>query len=395
MKLNFPFYAQKCLNKIVDAGFEAYFVGGCVRDGVLGKECDDIDITTNALPDDIMNIFDHTIPTGIKHGTVTVIIDGEKIEVTTYRTEKGYSDHRHPENVTFVSSLKEDLSRRDFTMNALSYNGKNIIDLFGGIDDIKNKTVKAIGNPEVRFKEDALRIMRAYRFSGMLGFGIDDKTVSAAKRFSSLINNISGERVFGELKKISLGTSFEKFYDFLHCSSLSFFGIDTPKNDLKVFEELTKINEDENIKLSLLISLCNHDTTLIKEKLKPDNNFLSRLCFLDKIANDKIIITNKTELKLLLFKYGFDNVKLLIHYISLFDIEKAKEIAFLLNIVGTKSEPYNVSHLKVNGNHLKKIGFAGEDIGKMLENLVLFVIQNPDRNTEEFLVGYIKKEYHH
>lgn len=395
MNLNFPNYAIKCLNKIIDAGYEAYFVGGCVRDSILEKSYDDIDITTNALPDDIIRIFDKTIPTGIKHGTVTVIIDDKNIEVTTYRTENGYSDYRHPENIIFVSNLKEDLSRRDFTINALAYNGNVLVDLFGGIDDIKNKTIKAIGNPEIRFTEDALRIIRAYRFSGVLGFDIESKTVSAAEKLSNLLNNISGERIFSELKKLSLGVSFEKFYSFLTNTSLSYFGIANPKSELSVFEKLYNIHEDESIKLPLLFSLCNHDVNLIKERLKPDNNFINKLCFLDEVVNRKINYTNQTQIKKLLFEFGFDNIKLLAHYVSLFDQNKASDMSYILNQINENNEPYNQTHLKINGNHLKNMGFFGEDIGNVLNDLVLFVIDNPEKNNYKNLTEYIKKEYHH
>ena len=171
-------------------------VGGCVRDCILGKEPKDYDVTTSATPNITENLFNKTIPTGIQHGTVTVVIDNENLEVTTYRTEGQYLDNRRPESVNFVSDIKEDLSRRDFTMNALAFNDREgLIDYFNGLDDIKNKIIRAVGEPSKRFQEDALRMLRAIRFSCQLGFEIEESTYIAIKDNYKLIKNISIERI--------------------------------------------------------------------------------------------------------------------------------------------------------------------------------------------------------
>ena len=165
------------INTLESAGFEAYIVGGCVRDSILGIEPNDWDITTAAKPDEVIELFKEfrVLPTGLKHGTVTIIMDSSHYEITTFRVESGYSDSRHPDEVTFVTNLKEDLSRRDFTINAMAYSPKRgLIDLFGGLDDIKNKNIMTVGLPSFRFHEDALRVFRALRFSARFDYEISD-----------------------------------------------------------------------------------------------------------------------------------------------------------------------------------------------------------------------------
>lgn len=395
MKLNFPDYALKCLNSITDAGFEAYFVGGCVRDGILGRRCDDIDITTNALPEDIQRLFENTVPTGVKHGTVTVIIEDHSIEVTTYRTESGYADYRHPNDVRFVSKLEDDLSRRDFSINALAYGkDENIIDLFGGINDIKGRLIKAIGDPDIRFKEDALRILRAYRFSSVLGFKIDIKTEKSAMILAPLINEISGERIFTELLKIANGSDLDNFYDFLNSSYLSEFGIINAKVQLDIFRKLSNIIANNSDKLALMLSLTTHNTGIIRQRLKPDNTLYNKLLFLDNLSSNIPHTDTKEALKLLLYEFGLDNVNLLIDYIRLFDEKRAENIQILLDSILMNNEPHTIAQLNIDGNALMSLGFKGKDIGRTLDLLVKYVIRCPENNTEEGLTNYIKKENH-
>ena len=201
--LSIPENAALVIDRLMQNGYEAYIVGGCVRDSLLGLAVSDFDITTAAPPEKVIELFEKTVPTGIKHGTVTVIIENEPIEVTTFRTEGIYKDSRHPENVEFVSDLKEDLSRRDFTVNAIAYDGDDgIIDLYGGLEDIKTRTLRTVRNPDERFCEDALRIMRLFRFASQLGFSIEENTEKSALSKLASLENISAERVFAELKKM-------------------------------------------------------------------------------------------------------------------------------------------------------------------------------------------------
>ena len=209
--------AMPVLQTLEDAGFEAYFVGGSVRDVLLHRHVHDVDITTSAYPEEVKELFDKSIDTGIKHGTVTVLYGGESYEITTFRTESGYQDFRRPDHVTFVQNLDEDLKRRDFTINALAMDMHgNIVDLFNGIEDLKNHIIRAVGNPEKRFHEDALRMMRAVRFMSQLEFKLEEKTEQAIKDNHELLKKISVERIREEFVKMGLGSfSREAFQIFL------------------------------------------------------------------------------------------------------------------------------------------------------------------------------------
>lgn len=177
MRIVLPEKVKKIIHTLQDNGFEAYAVGGCVRDSILGRVPDDWDITTSATPLETKALFARTFDTGIEHGTITVLIDKDAFEVTTYRVDGKYEDSRHPSEVTFTRSLKEDLLRRDFTINAMAYNeAEGLVDIFGGMDDLRTKTIRCVGNAEARFGEDALRILRAVRFAAQLGFDIDNET---------------------------------------------------------------------------------------------------------------------------------------------------------------------------------------------------------------------------
>ena len=213
MRINCPEKILKAIALLESNGYSAYTVGGCVRDSVMGRAPNDWDMTTSAAPDETREVFKdfHTVATGIKHGTVTVLIDSEPVEITTMRVDGKYSDNRHPESVSFTKRIEDDLSRRDFTVNAMAYNPKTgVVDPFGGQNDIKNKIIRCVGNPDTRFGEDALRILRAIRFSSVLGFDIDKKTSQSIIGNRSLLQNISKERIRVELIKMLCGQNVEK-----------------------------------------------------------------------------------------------------------------------------------------------------------------------------------------
>lgn len=213
-----PSKASTILRVLHEAGYEAYIVGGCVRDGLLGRVPGDWDITTSATPQEVKALFKRTIDTGIQHGTVTVMMGREGFEVTTYRTDGVYSDARHPDSVSFTTSLEEDLKRRDFTVNAMAYAPKEgIIDPFGGLDDLAARTIRAVGDPMERFDEDALRILRAVRFSAQLDFAIEPATRAAITAFAPRLHLISKERIHDELCKLLLSDHPEYFHLFYEC----------------------------------------------------------------------------------------------------------------------------------------------------------------------------------
>lgn len=203
MKINIPQKAAQILKTLNAAGYEAYVVGGCVRDSILGREPGDWDITTSALPEQVKELFRRTVDTGIQHGTVTVMMDKEGFEVTTYRVDGEYHDGRHPDAVTFTRSLEEDLKRRDFTINAMAYHPEHgLVDLFGGMEDIGKRIIRCVGNPVERFTEDALRMLRAVRFSAQLGFTVEENTKAALARMSGNLEHVSAERIQTELVKL-------------------------------------------------------------------------------------------------------------------------------------------------------------------------------------------------
>lgn len=203
MTLNMPPKVKRIIETLEEAGYEAYVVGGCVRDSILNRTPDDWDITTSALPAEVKSLFHATIDTGLQHGTVSVLMDKETFEVTTYRIDGEYEDGRHPKEVTFTPSLEEDLKRRDFTINAMAYNDKvGLVDLFDGMGDITRRIIRAVGDPDKRFEEDALRVMRAVRFSAQLGYEIEDKTAEAIVRHAENLKKVSAERIQVELIKL-------------------------------------------------------------------------------------------------------------------------------------------------------------------------------------------------
>ena len=232
-------------------GHQAYIVGGCVRDMLLGKTPNDFDVTTSANPDEVMEIFEKTVPTGIKHGTVTVIIEDEPVEVTTFREEFGYSDNRRPDNVAFVKSLDKDLMRRDFTVNAMAYSERDgLKDYYCGKEDLHKKILRAVGVPEERFREDALRILRLFRFASQLEFEIEENTLSSAIKMQKGLENISRERIFSELYKTACGKNPEALKPLIESGGLEFLGI----RDLPDFDLMKRHSADADLCFYLLVS---------------------------------------------------------------------------------------------------------------------------------------------
>jgi tRNA nucleotidyltransferase (CCA-adding enzyme) len=282
MEIRIPKDAKSIIDKLTGAGYEAYIVGGCVRDCLLGLVPDDWDITTNALPEQVKELFRRTIDTGIEHGTVTVMIGDEGYEVTTYRTDGAYSDGRHPDKVTFVPSLEEDLKRRDFTINAMAYNdSEGLVDLFGGRDDIEKKVIRCVGCADERFSEDALRMMRAVRFAAKLGYGIDNEALASIKKLAPTLSRVSAERITTELTKL-LVSDHPEMIETLYETGLTkvFFpefdkAFDTPQvhphhcfNVGKHITESVRLSENDRIVrfAMLLHDIGKPDTLTIDEK---------------------------------------------------------------------------------------------------------------------------------
>lgn len=359
------------LEKLLKNGHKAYIVGGCVRDILLSKTPDDFDITTSATPQEVIELFDKTIPTGLKHGTVTVMVDKSPIEVTTFRTENGYADNRRPDKVEFVTNVRDDLARRDFTVNAMAYNNhEGLIDLFGGQDDLENKVLRTIGDSETRFREDALRILRLFRFASTLGFEIEENTLVSAIDCADLLQNISRERIFAELKKSVLGDNFQVFAQLILCGGLEFLNITKLPN----FEKIKK--HKNNPLICLYLSLDSKSL----EALKPSH--LEReffLCF-DRLSKLPVPKTD-ADIKEMLNICESNVLKAFFEYCE-WDTSKIDRILAL-------GEPYKISHLKIDGRTLINLGYKGEKIGEILEHLRKTVIKEPNKNNKEDLIKEI------
>ena len=290
-------------------GYEAYFVGGCVRDYLLGEEFSDIDITTNALPEEVKKIFRKSIDTGIQHGTVTILVNGEGYEVTTFRTEDEYTNHRAPEKVEFVSNLREDLDRRDFTINAMALdsNGK-LYDYHKGESDLTCKVIKTVNNPNDRFYEDALRMLRAFRFSSKLGFEIEKDTLEAIKKNAELIKFVSIERIVNELKKLLSGKGNLRSLELLLDSKLNTY---IPfLEEIEIIQDFSKYSFCQSL---YILSKINDISFDILKELKLSNKEVKLIKEFDKINTDFV---RKIPLELILYKYNFEDVVFIAEYFS-------------------------------------------------------------------------------
>ena len=391
-KMHLPDSVKIAMDTLCKNGHEAYVVGGCVRDFVMGKAPHDFDMTTNATPDQMLEIFaDYTtITAGVKHGTVAVMIDGEKIEITTYRIDGDYNDSRHPESVVFSTSLRDDTLRRDFTVNAMAYSEKDgIVDFVGGLADVERKTIRAVGEAKKRFQEDALRILRALRFSSVLGFEIDGATSLASKECASLLTKISSERVCEELDKLLAG---HKVGDLME-EYEAVFSVVLPEIYPITKEKLTALSYGyENVFVSYAIlfdGLSREDASMICSHLRFSNERKSRVL---AILSFNDIPQSKTELKILLSKIGLDSTLDFLKYKKAFgyDVKKAEE--HLLEIE-KNNECYSLKMLAVDGRCLMSVGIkTGKEIGKILDELLSLVIRGELKNERSALLEYVKSK---
>lgn len=376
-----PEKIEYVINRITDSGFEAFIVGGCVRDMLMGKTPNDFDITTSATPEEIQNIFEKTVPTGIKHGTITVVLEGEPIEVTTFRCDGDYNDCRHPEKVEFVRSIEADLSRRDFTVNAIAYNpAKGIVDLFGGIEDINSKILRAVGNPEKRFCEDALRIMRLFRFSSVLSFEIEEKTLAAALLKAPLLKQVSAERINAELTKLLCGEKPEIITALIEKGGLSHFGIAKTKG----LERLKNLPPKIGIRLFAFLKYSDGNLPDFLTKFKASNQLKNEVLLFEKFTG--MPLASKADIKDLLNMAEAHLVEDYLNYLNAFcDMDTSLQKAMLRQII-SNNEPFKISHLAVGGKDLQSLGITGEEIGITLENLRKFVLNSPECNIKEKLL---------
>ncbi len=440
MKIQLPDQVNKIIDTLEEAGYEAYAVGGCVRDSLLGRTPDDWDITTSAKPEDCKRLFPRTVDTGIKHGTVTVLLGGEGFEVTTYRIDGVYEDGRHPREVTFTASLKEDLRRRDFTVNAMAYNERSgLVDIYGGMQDIKNRVIRCVGDAWERFDEDALRMLRAVRFSAQLGYRIDEKTREAVKAMAPNLQKISAERIQAELVKLvtsphpddlrtayELGITAQILPEFDLC-------METPQRHKHhcydvgehILHSMLGVEPDKVLRLAMLFHDIGKPQTLtvdadgtthnkkhplegekitrkVMRRLKFDNDTTEKVTKL-VLYHDYDIAPTEAGVRRAVNRIGED-IFSMIFVVRRADIaaqsdymreEKLQKVAYIEEIyrrISDRKDAVTLKDLAISGKDLIAAGMApGRQIGETLNALLDRVLEDPGLNQREILLRISKE----
>ena len=444
MKIQIPQYANYIIKTLQHYGYEAYIVGGCVRDAVLGKEPADWDITTSAKPLQIKSIFQKTVDTGLKHGTVTVLMEKEPFEVTTYRIDGEYEDHRRPNEVTFTTNLREDLMRRDFTINAMAYNDKDgLVDLFGGMEDLEKKLIRCVGNSDDRFDEDALRMLRAVRFAAQLGFEIEEPTMDAIRRKYGFLKDISAERIQVELTKLLVSDHPEKIKTAYELGMTSIFlpefdaMMNTPQNNPHhrynvgdhTVEALKRIDADTVLRLATLLHDVGKPDTRstdaegidhfyehykksgekseeILRRLKYDNHTIKSVRHLIEWHDfrwDDESYAGMAKVRRLVSKVGIEYFEPLLKlqradilgqssYLQEKKLRVLQEVEDIYGEVKKNHDCLTVKDLDIDGVTLIRNGIpAGKRMGIILERLLDMVIEEPKLNQRAILLELAKK----
>lgn len=410
MEIKLPKEVEEIISRLKEAGFEAYAVGGCVRDTLLGRVPDDWDITTSAMPMDVKRIFRRTIDTGIQHGTVTVLMHGIGYEVTTYRIDGEYEDGRHPKSVTFTSNLLEDLKRRDFTINAMAYSHiSGIVDAFEGQKDLTEKRIRCVGNAVERFTEDALRILRAVRFAGQLGFVIDPDTYQAMKEIAPNLHHVSKERILTELLKLVNSAHPEHLLDVWDTGMAPYITQDFPKifsgtdpEELKIcLLRIAQLPARQHMRIA---AVCRHlqpsEVKKILVDLKADNDTIRKSSVLVRLLAEPIL-TDKPSIRKKLSEVGAElfldylQVKYLLPHGPM-DCEDEKRVwedeKTLTEEILKDQDCISLQMLKVNGGDLIKAGMKpGKAMGEMLQELLEMVFQEPSKNDKEQLLEIVRE----
>lgn len=432
--------AEALLKRLEDAGFEAYYVGGCVRDHLMGRAVHDVDITTNALPEQTAAVFEgyKVIPTGIRHGTVTVLAEGTPYEITTYRVDGSYSDSRRPDSVEFTPDIVQDLARRDFTMNAIAMDIRgNIVDPFGGRGDIEHALIRCVGEPEKRFTEDALRIMRGIRFASQLGFGIEEKTAQAIIDMRGRLSIISRERVREELDKLLCGkdcgkvlTDYRVIIAEIIPEMVACFGFDqfSRYHKYDVYEHIVKAaTSAPQDQLILRRALLLHDIAkpqmftldengighfkghakvsaeMAKEiltRLRFDNRTIALTSQLISHHSDKL--HSERQIRLMVSEFGIETFLMLMDFkkydncgkndFVLNENEEFDRFKVIAREFADSGECITLSQLALSGSDLTELGFRGREIGTALAQLHSLVISGDLPNDKQALTDYILNE---
>ena len=441
MKIRMPATAKAVLDSLHAKGYEAYIVGGCVRDSILGKIPSDWDITTNATPAQVKKIFPKTVDTGIKHGTVTVLIGSRQHEVTTYRIDGTYSDGRHPDQVTFTPSLEEDLKRRDFTINAMAYSEEEgLIDRFGGMQDLQNKLIRCVGDPGERFSEDALRILRAIRFAAQLNFSIDPDTIRGIITLAPTLSKISAERIAAELTRL-ICSNFPEYLEVAYGAGVTRVILPefdemmkTPQNNphhrynvgMHTLAAMKNIRNDRVLRLTMLL----HDvgkpscrTTdengidhfkgheekgaemagQIMRRLKLDNDTIATVKKLIRYHDYRIPPEEKAVRRLLSLT-GPEDFHLLMSVqeadtLAQSEYKRVEKLQNIMQVTQTgerilaEKQAVSLKDLAATGSDLISAGVPeGPEIGRILHRALDEILDDPSKNTKEYILGLAKSE---
>ncbi len=356
--MKYPSYIQTAISLLEAAGHSAYVVGGALRDALLGKQPCDWDVTTSALPEEMLEIFKgfDFYTAGLKHGTLSVIIERHAVEITTFRVDGAYTDSRHPDAVTFTPNLEDDLSRRDFTVNALAYSKKTgLVDLFGGKEDLENGIIRAVGDPEKRFTEDALRILRGFRFASKLGFTIEENTLRGMEKCREGLKNIAIERITAELQGIVVG---KNAYEALRLMKIP------------VGPELSDLPPEFPIRMAFLLK---NDLTPL-QKLRLPNATVAHIKTLVSLLPLAEKAKSDYEVRKLMAKAG----------------EYASDLCLLAKIPKPQ-DCLSQKDLAVDGKMLTELGYRGKEVGEALQFLFDEVLRDPEANKKDILLDKLKK----
>lgn len=413
MKIEMPSEVKFIISELESHEYEAFAVGGCIRDSLLGRTPNDWDITTSAKPEEVKEIFHRTVDTGIKHGTVTVLIGKKSFEITTYRVDGAYTDGRHPESVRYSKYLKEDLRRRDFTINAFAYNDEvGLRDEFYGFRDMEWKIIRAVGNAEDRFSEDALRMMRAIRFAAQLGFNIELNTYNAIIKLAPNIKKVSAERIQVELTKTLMSDHPEVTIEY---AKTGLFVEILPV----LYDTLSGISAQKTLELlkyvprmvimryaALLRYRTPEEARDVLKKLKLDNFTINTVTKLVEYQNDinDVIEENDISVREAIHKYGTDLLELMFVFAEADGRMKREYTGFnsrgrnvhlktikrLYDEILERGDCVDLKGLAVNGSDLMELGIVGEQIGETLNWLLHIVMENPALNNKNTLISFVE-----
>lgn len=442
MRIQVPERAKKIMDILQDAGYEAYVVGGCVRDSILGRDPQDWDITTSAKPLEVKALFPRTVDTGLQHGTVTVLQDREGFEVTTYRIDGAYEDSRHPKEVIFTPNLEEDLRRRDFTINAMAYNDRaGLVDLYGGLADLEAGTIRCVGNPRERFGEDALRMLRALRFSAQLGYKIEDNTREGIRQLAETLKNISAERIQTELVKMLVSEKPDTLREAYALGVTAVFlpefdrAMETEQKHIHhrysvgehILHSLSHVKPDKVLRLAMLFHDIGKPRTIridqegithfeghaqvsaemckeILRRLKFDNDTIGRVSRL--VLYHDYCIGLEPDIKIVrramhkigedifdcFLQVGYADIQAQSDYRKQEKLDNLRRWSELSREITDKNQCVSLKTLAVSGSDLIAAGMKpGREMGVLLNRLLELVIEDPALNTKEALLAEFLK----